>query len=96
VFDTRANRPALLVLADNMYEGWEATIDGEAAPIHLTNHTFRGVVVPAGDHQVEFVFSPRDLYLGLYIYIGSFAALAMYGGFLLLRSRRSRDPEVAA
>jgi hypothetical protein len=95
VVATRANRPALLVLADNMYKGWEATIDGEAAPIHLTNHTFRGVVVPAGDHRVEFVFSPGDLYMGLYIYIASFVGLAMYGGFLLVRARRSRDPEVA-
>ncbi|MBW3628955.1 MAG: hypothetical protein KY464_06620 [Gemmatimonadetes bacterium] len=93
VVRSRANRPALLVLADNMYEGWKATLDGTPADIHLVNHTFRGVVVPAGDHTVEFNFEPGDLRLGLYIYIATLAALAGYTVFLLLRSRRSATAE---
>jgi hypothetical protein len=37
--------PALLVLADNYYDGWRATVNGSEAAIHRVNHTFRGVEV---------------------------------------------------
>jgi hypothetical protein len=92
VVRTRANRPALLVLADNMYAGWEARIGGEPAEVLLTNHTFRGVVVPAGEQTVEFTFRPRPLYTGLYLYLAGWALLVLYGVFLILRRRRLPPP----
>ena len=96
---TTASRPALLVLADNWYKDWHATVDGRTAPIHRANHTFRGVVVPEGTHTVEFTFRPRELYTGFYIYLAGFGLLALYGLFLLVRMRRGRGggpPEAAA
>src|SRR5690606_32749967 len=54
VVSTTSDRPALLVLADNFYDGWRATVNGEPAEIFLTNHTFRGVQVPAGAGEVVF------------------------------------------
>jgi hypothetical protein len=95
VIRTQASRAALLVLADNMYDGWRATIDGKPAEIHLANQTFRGVVVPAGAHSVTFSFDPGDLRAGFYIYLASLLALAAYGGYLLVGSRRSRRPAPA-
>jgi hypothetical protein len=89
---TTADRPALLVLADNFYEGWRAEIDGEPAEIVRTNHTFRGVVVPQGEHTVRFVFRPDDLYTGMYVTLLGFALLAGYGIFLLARRRRAAEP----
>jgi uncharacterized membrane protein YfhO len=89
VVDTRASRPALMVLADNYYKGWVARVDGREVPIYRTNHTFRGVVVPAGAHRVEFTFHPADLYTGLYIHLATLALLAAYGIYLLARRRRS-------
>lgn len=85
---TQASRPALLVLADNLYTGWEAEVDGKPVPIHRTNHTFRGVVVPAGSHEVVFRFHPASLYLGLWVSVGAFAVLALYGLWLLVAARR--------
>ena len=73
--NVRADSPALLVLADNFYPGWEATVDGEAAPIHRANHTFRAVPVPAGEHEVVFRFRPAEFYLGAWISLLSFLAL---------------------
>ncbi len=99
---TTASRPALLVLADNWYKDWHATVDGRHAEILRTNHTFRGVVVPQGTHTVEFHFHSRELYNGLHIYLVCLALLAAYGLFLLIRSRRRRSgtgearPEPAA
>lgn len=89
----QASRTALLVLSDNYYKGWRATVDGRPAEIHRTNHTFRGVVVPAGTHTVRFTFEPRELYLGFYIYLACIALLLLYAGFLLVGRRR---PAIAA
>jgi hypothetical protein len=87
---TRANREALLVLADNYYEGWTARVDGTVRPIVRTNHTFRGVVVPAGSHTVEFTFHPGALYTGLYVYLACLGLLAVAGAVLLVGSLRGR------
>jgi hypothetical protein len=89
---TRANRPALLVLADNMYAGWEARVGGAPTEVFRTNHTFRGVVVPAGEQTVEFTFRPRPLYTGLYLYLGGWTLLVLYGVFLILQRRRLPPP----
>ena len=96
VVRTRASRPALLVLADNAYKGWVAKVDGRESRILRTNHTFRGVVVPAGDHTVEFTFHPADLYTGLYIHLAALALLAGYGIYLLVRRVRTRREPAAA
>jgi hypothetical protein len=56
---------ACLVLADADYPGWEATIDGKAAPILRANLAFRAVEVPAGTHRVEFRFRPSSARHGM-------------------------------
>jgi uncharacterized membrane protein YfhO len=75
----QADRPALLVLAANPYRGWEATVNGERAPIFRTNHTFRGVPVPAGASEVIFVFRPGRMLTGFWIYLLGMLLLLVYG-----------------
>jgi hypothetical protein len=97
VVRTRQNREALLVLADNFYKGWVARIDGREAPILRTNHTFRGVVVGPGEHEIVFTFEPVDLRIGFLIYAAGLALLALYGVFLLARHlRRPREASATA
>jgi hypothetical protein len=67
--------PAVLVVADNDYPGWEASIDGISAPILRANGSFRAVEVPAGSHRVAFVFRPSFARGGLWASV-FFAALA--------------------
>jgi hypothetical protein len=57
--ETVNTKAAWLVLSDNYYPGWRATIDGTAVDIFQANATMRAVKVPAGRHMVSFVFSPR-------------------------------------
>jgi hypothetical protein len=57
----------LLVLSELYYPGWRATVDGRQAPIHRTDAILRAVEVPAGQHQVEMVFDPPTVKLGLAI-----------------------------
>ncbi|CAN5720723.1 YfhO family protein [soil metagenome] len=96
VVRTETDRPALLVLADNFYEGWTATVAGVETPIVRVNHTFRGVPVGAGAQEIVFEFRPDDFFLGLYISIAAFALLFGYLLFILVRHRSTRLPAVTA
>jgi hypothetical protein len=48
----------IVVLNDAWYPGWRATVDGRETPILPANLLFRAVVVPAGRHDIEFVYWP--------------------------------------
>lgn len=65
VFLVETDAPALLVLSDTFYPGWQATVDSRQASIYQTNAAFRGVLVPPGRHRVEVHFRPRSLIAGL-------------------------------
>jgi hypothetical protein len=74
VVETESAQPALLVLSDAFYPGWQATVDGAPAAIVPTNVLYRGVYVPAGAHTVIFTYEPT----------GWRSGLALAGGGLLL------------
>ncbi|ABU59404.1 YfhO family protein [Roseiflexus castenholzii] len=56
--------PALLVLADAYYDGWEVIVDGKPALVVRANYTLRGVWLAPGAHTVEFVYRPRPFLIG--------------------------------
>lgn len=93
---TDASGAALLVLADNYYPGWNASVDGSPAEVYRTNHTFRGVVVPAGKHRVVFTFDPAGVKAGFYLWLACLALLAGYGAWLLAARRRAAPDAAAA
>jgi hypothetical protein len=63
--------PRILTFLDPHYPGWRARLDGEPVPILLANDAFKAVVVPAGGHEVEFVFRPTRVYAGMTISLAS-------------------------
>jgi hypothetical protein len=56
--DFKSDHNAFLVLTDVFYPGWTATIDGKPTDIYRVDGLFRGVVVPAGEHVVEYHYFP--------------------------------------
>jgi hypothetical protein len=67
-FDAPAG--GLLVLKDVYAPGWEATLDGEPAPVVRVNGLVRGVFVPAaGRHVVRFAYRPPMFVYGAAISI---------------------------
>jgi hypothetical protein len=75
-----ASTPALLVLVDTYDPGWRARVDGEPAPILRANVAFRAVPVPAGRHEVEMVYRPRSVTLGLLTSGAAILLLAAWSG----------------
>ncbi len=60
-FRVSSEQPGFLVLSDNYYPGWVATVDGEEQKIFRANYLWKGVFVPAGKHEVTFEYKPRLL-----------------------------------
>ncbi len=85
----------LVVLSDTFYPGWEATVDGAAAPIVRANYFARGVFVPAGAHRVVFRYRPASHRLGALVSTATallaLVLLATAGGW----RRRQRRPVAA-
>lgn len=88
--EVEASGPGLLVVTENYYPAWRVRVDGRPAPLLRVNLAFRGVPVPAGRHQVEFVFR-SDLFrrsLGLSAIAGALAIGLLLGPWLRLPRRR--------
>ena len=45
-------------------EGWQATIDGAEAEHLRMDYILRGMVIPAGSHEIVFEFHPRSYFTG--------------------------------
>jgi hypothetical protein len=76
--ETDSPQPALLVVAEAYYPGWEATVNGAPAPCLAANAWMRGVPVPAGPGRVELRFHSRRLAAGAVLSLaGVVAALAV-------------------
>lgn len=56
--DVNVLQQRVLVITDPMYTNWNVFIDGKPVENIRVNHLFRGVIVPAGRHIVEYRFVP--------------------------------------
>ncbi len=77
VVDVEADGSALLVLTDNDFPGWSATVNGSDAPILRTHLTFRAVPVSAGASRVVFSYRPGSVRVGFIL--AALSALALVG-----------------
>ena len=66
--------PGRLVVADIVYPGWRAEIDGRSVPA-LEDGDLRAVEVPPGARQVVWTFTPPGARVGLGISLVSLAVL---------------------
>ncbi len=87
VLRVQAITPGLLVLADTFYPGWEATVDGQPAPILRANLLFRAVALTPGAHEVIFTYRPRVWRLGALI---SLVTLGLFGAVLMATTVKTR------
>ena len=88
---TSSSADGLLVLSDSYADGWNAYVDGEKTEVLRTNHAFRGIALPAGEHQVIFRYEPRSLEIGLWTTgFGSVALIGIWSWALVDFRRRKR------
>jgi hypothetical protein len=98
VIETDNAGDGLLVLSDNDYPGWQATIDDKPAEILRTNYTMRAVRVPAGRHMVSFSFAPKSFTMSIYISLVAWViVLALLSVMQLhkMKNNKTRNPQEA-
>ena len=90
VYASSASAPHLAVFSEIYYpEGWHVSIDGNKAEYFQTDFLLRGMLIPAGNHKIEFVFKPRAYYTGNKIaYAGSGILLLLLLGTLYNEIRK--------
>jgi hypothetical protein len=72
-----AASPSLLKLSVAWYPGWRATLNGGELPVVRVDHALMGVVVPAGDGEVQFRFHSNYFASGLAITLVAALGLAL-------------------
>ncbi len=63
--------------------GWKAYIDGNQTEMYKVNHGFMGIVVPSGNHKVEFRYAPPSFFISKYISL-SLSSLTVGGLIIIL------------
>ncbi len=67
----------LLVMSEVYYPGWSATVDGAATPIMRADVALRGIPLHAGKHQIEMVYDPWSVKVGIGVTVGTLALLVL-------------------
>lgn len=81
-----------LAVFSEMYfkDGWKAYVDGKETPHFRVNYILRAMVVPAGNHTIEFKFHPASYYSGEKVSLaGSLLLLLAVIGFIFYRYKKN-------
>ncbi|MBZ5632920.1 MAG: hypothetical protein LAO55_07295 [Acidobacteriia bacterium] len=81
VFEVHSATGGLLALHEQFFPGWTAHVDGRSEAVKPWTGAFQAVVVPPGEHTVEFRFRSRLLGLG-----GAISLVALIGLVFWIRA----------
>lgn len=80
-----------LVVSENYFPGWQATVDGRRTPAYRADFNLIGVPLPAGARNVELSFHDRALATGKTVtFVALLAAVVLLAAGLATDRRRGR------
>jgi len=86
--DQPASAGAALVVSENYYPAWTATVDGKPATVGRADLALIGVALPEGSRKVVLTFGRSTFRHGVLItLIALLAVLVMIGGGVALERR---------
>jgi len=86
--DANLTRRGIVVLGDNWYPGWKATVDGKDTDVERVDYVMRGTVAGAGHHVIEYRYQPASWRIG---WIVSLLALLSLAAAVLVERRRKEE-----
>ena len=88
--DAPAPAGSALIVSENYYPGWSATVDGKPAAIGRAQYSFIGVPLAAGARTIELTFADPAFARGKMLTLLALAitAAVVVGGVILERRRR--------
>lgn len=61
-YKARSAKGGVVVFSEVYFPwGWKATVDGKETPIGRVDYVLRAMRIPAGNHNIEFVFDPQSM-----------------------------------
>jgi hypothetical protein len=78
-----------VLVSENWYVDWRATVDGASAPVLRGDHSLITVPVPAGARRVELTYRSAAYARGKAVALGSLAVVLASFGLPLVRRRRN-------
>ena len=90
-----AKEDKLAVFSEIYYPaGWKSYIDGKESQYFRADWTLRGMVVPAGDHEIKFIFRPVSYYTGNKVSLASSILLILlFAGYFFTKFNRKSKSE---
>jgi hypothetical protein len=99
VYHYTAPSEQLAVFSEIWYgpgKGWKAFVDGKEVPHIRANYTLRAMKVPAGEHDIKFVFHPASYHTGEMISLVFSLFIILVLGYGLYTWLTTPPPVVAA
>lgn len=97
VYTTNNKNEGFAVFSEMYYpKGWNATIDGKTANHYQADYTLRAMLIPAGNHKVEFKFEPQVVKTGSTIALVSFVAfIGLLGAGIWFENKKNKQQVTA-
>jgi hypothetical protein len=99
IYKYSAKEEKLAVFSEIYYPaGWKCYLDGKESRYFRANWILRGMVVPAGDHEIKFTFKPASYHAGNKVSLASSVLLILLcaGYFLFKYSRKLKSEKNGA
>jgi uncharacterized membrane protein YfhO len=92
-YSAQASSEQLTVFSEIYYEkGWKAFVDGKEVPHFRVNYILRALVLPAGQHTVEFKFHPASYYTGNKVsFASSLLLILAIAGFAFTEFKKRKN-----
>jgi hypothetical protein len=90
-----AKEEKLAVFSEIYYPaGWKCYLDGKESRYFRADWILRGMVVPAGDHEIKFTFKPASYYMGNKVSLASSVVLILLcAGYFFFTYKRNPNSE---
>ena len=95
VYKSTAKEEKLAIFSEIYYPaGWKCFIDGKENKYFRADWVLRGMIVPAGDHEIKFTFKPSSYYTGNKISLASSVLLILViAGYFFTRFYKKSTAE---
>ncbi len=95
IYKYSAVEEKLAVFSEIYYPaGWKCFIDGKESKYFRTDWILRGVIAPAGDHEIKFIFRPASYYTGNKVSLASSVLLILlFAGYFFAKINRKVKSE---
>ena len=95
IYSSRSQGENLAVFSEIYYPaGWKSYIDGKESNYFRTDYVLRGMIIPAGEHEIKFRFEPSSYITGNRIsMISSLLFILLAAGYILVQLKTKSKAE---